>query len=221
MPPPPWVTRRSKLRPVCGDQGSNADGGDCTTRRHNAHELREREVFYPFHPWSGLVVRVREAREHTSGDIFRCTIGSVDGDRGRDLPAWMFDRTVCGLVRSLASPIVDMAALVRLRALLDDALGLVRPDAAASVGVRSGASMGSHDPTRREAHAPTTNSASPAPAPATGSVRSLRCGAKRRSRGARLEGPARDGAPGHHNGVDAVDGRSPTPTSPAGPGGAP
>ena len=21
MPPPPWVTRRSKLRPVCGDQG--------------------------------------------------------------------------------------------------------------------------------------------------------------------------------------------------------
>ena len=32
MPPPQWVTRRSKLRPVSGDQGSNADAGDCRSR---------------------------------------------------------------------------------------------------------------------------------------------------------------------------------------------
>ena len=166
-------------------------------------------------------MRVREAREHTSGDIFRCTIGSVDGDRGRDLPAWMFDRAVCGLVRSLASPIVDMQALVRLRAFLEDALGLTRPDAAASVGVRSGASMGSHDPElgeklmpqpqtphRRRRH-PRLDQFDLFDAARRRRSRGARL-AKRRSRGARLEGPARDGAPGHHNGVDAVDGRSPT-----------
>jgi hypothetical protein len=110
---------------------------------------------------------------------------------------------------------------VRLRALLNDALRLTQPDAVASIGVHLDASMGSHDPTRREAHAPTTNSASPAPTPATGSVRSFRCGAKRRPRGARLEGPAGGGAPRRHDGVDAVDDRSPTTTPPSRPGGAP
>ena len=183
-PPPRFCPCRRATPPSasgCSSPGAGAES--CRTRRHNAHELGEREVLYPFHPWSGCLVRVREARERTSGDIFRCTIGRDDGDRGRDLPAWMFDRAICGLVRMSGSPVADMAALVKLRALLNDALGLGRPEAAASIGAHSGASMGSHDPNRREAHARTTNAASQPPTSGTASVRSLRRRAKGRSRG--------------------------------------
>ncbi len=221
MPPPQGATVGSKPRPGCAGRGSNAGGADYTTRRHNAHELVEREVLYPFHPWSGRRVRVREAREWASGDIFRCTIGENDGDRGRDLPAWMFDRAVCGLVRMSASPVADIAALMKLRALLNDALNCGQLEAAASIGSDSGASMGSHDPNRREHHARPTNDVSSAPAPGAAPVRSLQRGAKSRSGGAGLERSAGIGASGSHYGVDAADARSRTPTQPSRPGGAP
>jgi len=222
-PPPRFCPCRRATPPSASDCSSPGEGAEnCTTRRHNAHEPDEREVLYPFHPWSGRLVRVREARERASGDIFRCLIGEDDGDRGRDLPAWMFDRAICGLVRMSASPVADIAALVKLRALLNDALGLGRPEATASIGAHSGASMGSRDPNRsEEAHASTTNAASPAPTPGTASVRSLRRHAKSRSGGAELEGSAGGGAPGSHDGADAADARSRTPTRPSRAGGAP
>ena len=221
--PQPRRRRSPRARPpsACGSRAPGEGAVRYRTRRRNAHKPEEREVLYPFHPWSGRLVRVREARELGSGDIFRCTIGREDSDRGRDVPAWMFDRAVCGLVRMSASPVADLAALARLRSLLNDALGRERLEEPASTGVHSGASMGSREPNRREAHARTTSAAKPAARSGTASVRSLRRRPKDRCAGAGLESSARSRAPGCDDGVDAADARSSAPKEPSKPGGAP
>ena len=43
-----------------------------------------------------------------------------DGGRGRDLPALMFDRAICGSARLAASPVAETAALAKLGASLND-----------------------------------------------------------------------------------------------------
>ena len=140
-----------------------------------------------------------------------CTIGREDSDRGRDVPALMFDHAVCGLVRMSASPIAELAALAWRRSLLNDALGRERLEEPASTGVHSGASMGSREPNRREAHARTTSAAKPAARSGAASVRSLRRRPKDRCAGAGLERSARSRAPGCDDGVDAADAGSSAP----------
>src|SRR5712664_4922435 len=49
---------RSRLDPGCDRQGSNADGGHCTTTFENAHRTVLREVLYRYHPWFGRRVSV-------------------------------------------------------------------------------------------------------------------------------------------------------------------
>src|SRR5215217_4574545 len=66
----------------------------CTTRRLNAHRTTERTLLYPWHPWSGLSVRVHEVTERGGATALRC---SLAGDAGRclEVPAWMFEREAC------------------------------------------------------------------------------------------------------------------------------
>src|SRR5829696_3806240 len=73
----------------------NADETAFTTRVENAHGTGVREVLYWWHPWFGLDVHVHAAATKSEGVYFRCMLNGADGARWQELPAWMFDRTVC------------------------------------------------------------------------------------------------------------------------------
>ena len=109
-----------------------------------------RELLYPWHPWFARRVAVHEAIGKSKDLIFRCTLSGADAGRSVEIPAWMFDRTVCAAARLTAAPYVSAAALSALRDLLWRALN----DTSASSNVPvSGVSRTSPDQNRREAHA--------------------------------------------------------------------
>jgi hypothetical protein len=97
-------------------QDSDVVCGPCRTRFENAHRTILRELLYQYHPWSGRRVCVHEAIEKADGVIFRCTLSSSQADRGLEVPAWMFDRTVCPDQPPLMeAPCVSMGALAKVR----------------------------------------------------------------------------------------------------------
>ena len=127
-------------------QGFDVVCGRCTTRFENAHRTILRELLYRYHPWSGRRVCVHGAIEKADGVVFRCTLSGSEADRGLEIPAWMFDRTVCP---DQEAPFVSMGALAALSTLLDLAL----KDGVASSNVPlSSASRTSRDQNRGEAH---------------------------------------------------------------------
>jgi hypothetical protein len=105
----------------------------CTTKLENAHNTEFRELLYPWHPWSGLRIGVHEAIEKPGGVVFRCDL-TADSERWLEIPAWMFDRSVCARVHLEAEPHADLAALATLSVLLRDVLnrGSATTDAADS-----------------------------------------------------------------------------------------
>jgi len=105
---------------------------------------------YSWHPWFAHRVAVHEAIGKPNEVVFRCTLSGSDAGRAVEIPAWMFDRTVCAAARLTAAPYVNAAALSALRDLLWHALG--DPSALSSEPV-SGVSRTSPDQDRREAHA--------------------------------------------------------------------
>ena len=162
------------------------DAGHYTTRFENAHRTILRELLYRYHPWFGRHVCVHEAIEKADGVVFRCTLSGSEADRGLEIPAWMFDRTVCPDQPPLMeAPFVSMGALAALSTLLDLAL----KDGVASSNVPlSSASRTSRDQNRGEAHVRQNNyvseqaaARSAAEAAADGSVQG-RHGRQRRRR---------------------------------------
>jgi hypothetical protein len=142
---------RLPQRPTASaNRGSNADARHCTTAFKNAHGTIFRELLYPWHPWFAHRVAVHEAIGKSNEVVFRCTLSVSDLSRAVEIPAWMFDRTVCAAARLTAAPYVNAAALSALRDLLWHALG--DPSALSSEPV-SGVSRTSPDQNRREAHA--------------------------------------------------------------------
>jgi len=123
-------------------------GWCCTTAFKNAHGTIFRELLYPWHPWFAHRVAVHEAIGKPNEVVFRCTLSGSDAGRAVEIPAWMFDRTVCAAARLTAAPYVNAAALSALRDLLWHALG--DPSALSSEPV-SGVSRTSPDQNRREA----------------------------------------------------------------------
>jgi hypothetical protein len=58
---------------------------------------------------------VHESIEKADGVVFRCTLSGSEADRGLEIPAWMFDRTVCADQPPLMEvPFVSMGALASL-----------------------------------------------------------------------------------------------------------
>ena len=113
------VLARTPPEPEPGSRSRHAAAPCCTTRRGNAHRTgiaEEREVLYPWHPWAGCVVHVHQAIEKVDGTILRCS--RVGGGPGLELPAWMFDRSICLAMRIVRDPYVEFAALGVLRELL-------------------------------------------------------------------------------------------------------
>jgi hypothetical protein len=94
----------------------------CTTRLENTHSTEFRELLYPWHPWFGLRVGVHEAIEKSDDVIFRCNLSGSDADRWLEVPAWMFDRLACARVHVADDAHADMAALMALAALVQNAL---------------------------------------------------------------------------------------------------
>lgn len=66
----------------------------------------------------GLAVHVHQAVERAGSIVFRCNLTGSPADRWRDIPAWMFDRAVCTVMRVEATPRVDIGALNALCKLL-------------------------------------------------------------------------------------------------------
>jgi hypothetical protein len=180
----------------------------CTTRFENAHRTVLREVLYRHHPWFGRRVCIHGAVDKDGFVVFRCTLEGSQADRALEVPAWMFDRTVCpdpGLLA--AQPYVSIEALAALSALLDLALKGQTPSAV----LLSGASGASHDQNRGETHVtrdeklrariPTQSTIAPA-----ASDRSVReRPVKRRDRRASMAGAAGGSAGSAHEPDDAVD----------------
>ena len=65
---------------------------------------------YPWHPWSGLSVRVHEVSERGGATALRCSLGG-DGGRRLEVPAWMFEREACVPLVVASRPRVDVGAL--------------------------------------------------------------------------------------------------------------
>ena len=130
--------------------GLDVVGDDCTTAFKNAHGTIFRELLYRWHPWFAHRVAVHEAIGKSNEVVFRCTLSGSGAGRSVEIPAWMFDRTVCAAARLTAAPYVSAAALSALRHLLWHAL---RDPSVSSSEPVSGVSRTSRDQNRREAHA--------------------------------------------------------------------
>jgi len=70
---------------------------------------------YPWHPWFGRIVRVREATRKGGEDVLRCSLTDDRSGRCLELPAWMFARKVCAAMRLAEAPVAELAALGALR----------------------------------------------------------------------------------------------------------
>src|SRR6266536_3991531 len=183
---------------------SNAVFGNCTTRLRNTHRTEEREVLYPWHPWSGCLVRIHEVVEKAAGDVVRCSHAGDPLRLWQELPVWMLDRAACAPMRVEAGPQADVVALQALRALLTEVCGIgAAADLASSNAPGSGATRVSHDQNRREAHATPAQSSSSTSEEEDATVRSVR-GAVQRRRGAKA-GVA-DPAHADPRGADGSDG---------------
>ncbi|CAH1696377.1 hypothetical protein CHELA1G11_40024 [Hyphomicrobiales bacterium] len=70
-------------------------GGGCTTRLGNTHGTEFREVLYRYHPWFGREVGVHGVVAKCDGVYFRCAVAGAQGDRWLEVPAWMFELSLC------------------------------------------------------------------------------------------------------------------------------
>ena len=203
MPPPRRSARRNKPRSACAGQGWNVGAGDCRSRLRNTHGTEEREVLYPWHAWSGCIVRVDGVVEKTAGDVVRCSRPGDITRLSQELPAWMFDRGACAAMRVEAIPQADVVALQALRALLTEVGGVgVATCLTSSNAPVFGAPRVSHDQHRRETHA-TPAQISPSTSERDSAVRFVQ-GAGRRRRDAKA-GVA-ESAHADPRGADGVDG---------------
>ena len=127
-------------------RGRNGAAPRCTTLQLNAHRTVRRELLYPWHPWSGLRVRIHEAVEKGEVAVFRCSLSGRASERWLEVPAWMFDRTADAGWRIEASPQVDLFVLISLAGLLQNA-------GAPSQSRDMGAALRSHDTNRGDLNA--------------------------------------------------------------------
>ena len=89
-------------------------------KRRNAHGTGQRELLYPWHPWSGRQVHIHEVIEKNYAAVFRCDLFGQASDRWLEIPAWMFDRAASGGWYITPAPHVELAALGALATLLRD-----------------------------------------------------------------------------------------------------
>ena len=99
-----------------------------TKQQHKPHISNFQEVYYPWHPWYGRSVLIRESVTRRDRVVFRCTI---EGDRSQkklEVPHWMFDQSVCCGMQLVDTPILKVCELLALKTLLGCARHTSRDD---------------------------------------------------------------------------------------------
>ena len=91
-------------------------GGGCrTTQRGNAHRTEEREVHYPFHPWSGCIVNIHGVIKKPGGVVGTVAVTAMRQDAGRSFQCGCSTAPACAAIRVESHPCVHIAALTALR----------------------------------------------------------------------------------------------------------
>lgn len=94
----------------------NVDVVSCTTGRRT-HGTEVRELLYPWHPWSGRLVRIHGLVDKGS-TVFRCSLSGSTSCRLLEVPVWIFDRTLSARLLALPIAYADFACLLALAKLL-------------------------------------------------------------------------------------------------------
>ncbi len=89
-----------------------------TSPQPNTHITDVREIRYPWHPWYGEQVQIRESLIKGGQGILRCVPDGNRPSRSLEVPLWMFDRAVCCTMRLSDVPVVSCEVLLRLKAFL-------------------------------------------------------------------------------------------------------
>jgi hypothetical protein len=96
--------------------------GDCalydTSSQLNTHNIKLRDVCYPWHPWYGRSVVIHDAFVRHGQAVLRCTLEHEERSRALDIPQWMFDRALCCMMPMAEGPWVSWEALQDLQTLL-------------------------------------------------------------------------------------------------------
>jgi len=95
-------------------------GGDCTTSPRKTHNTVALLV-YPWHPWHGKKVEIREKFVRRGCSVLHCTLDGANSAKAFEIPAWMFSRSVCWAQDLSKAPFVSVQALRDLRELLSRA----------------------------------------------------------------------------------------------------
>jgi hypothetical protein len=82
---------------------------------HSTERAKQVTVHYRWHPLYGQIARVRRTVPRSTSEVLFCEL--PDGATGA-LPAWMTDAVACAAL-TVGAPVVSIAALQELRALLD------------------------------------------------------------------------------------------------------
>jgi hypothetical protein len=94
----------------------------CTTVVHDTHKTVFREVQYRWHPWHGQRVLVQSEARRSSGAVLRCVREDLNSSPALEIPAWMFDSSICSQMKHHSAGYVSSAALLVLKDLLSAAL---------------------------------------------------------------------------------------------------
>ena len=115
----PQAAQPGRFRPAFGRPGRNGAARCCTSRQRKTHKTEVRSVYYPWHPWYGRSLVIRESLVKGGLAVYRCCLEVNDSAaKSLEIPQWMFDRAICCGLRQAERPMADCAALLRLKALL-------------------------------------------------------------------------------------------------------
>ena len=184
----PQAGRPGRPRPASARPAPNEASGCCTSERETAHRTGTRTILYPWHPWSGRRVRVRDVVERAGIACARCAVDEAVPGLWQEVPLWMFDRVACAGMRVEERAQVDLSRWICARCPLSHRS--CRGRWVKAPATRAG--WVSHDQDRGETHARSTRGASQAQG-RIGAARSVRPGGEQQSGGhagvARAAGP--------------------------------
>jgi len=92
-----------------------------TNRRTNAHNTESRQLRYAWHPWFRRTVWIHGTLIKGGRPVHRCSLEEKQEAQLTEIPQWMFEPDTCCRVRRGEKPVVDLAALLDLRLLLQRA----------------------------------------------------------------------------------------------------
>ena len=118
MPRCVFLLARSIPRLGCVCRARCEGARSCTTTIRNAHNTDERDIIYAWHPWVGRRLEILRIFERGGVSAVRCRLAGHAQCLPLEVPSWMFERSACASISSVAEPISDTASLCALSQLL-------------------------------------------------------------------------------------------------------